>query len=1233
VEEIFVERVFTTRGYERDMNAVDERLTPHVEYSTLLAAYLDLPSETAYSEHLHVTVRRKIQCCLEKDKRSVADFSAYVGQPHVLKDSSRLRRQKCKLEIGFLVARLLAELGNQSAAEALFAMVSQEAKTTSPATPMSAVMGLLADNCRAVVLQNQGNLRSADSLLMKVQSPDPRIVALIHSTRETDELFEFHRHLWHKHLGTLQRRLLTQQERSFNFSVFRRSRDQLMAARDIYDTHFVQFSLGYLNYLYGDHDAAIACFDRCRELLGAKHFEEYYLVHIKRVLAKMKQNQEYSAWAKDFELYRAALGKAPNFKSRLNKLISDLIRRLLNRNYQPPQYRTYIGSREDLLCVRYDIMTILDYFCSRGMLDGSEVANATRTFTEISVNMDKRDMFLQKNSRIQPVDKALAISFDIRNSTQMDPEDANEVVIELGAAIQAHLAEGFDAVEYTGDGYLIIKSLAQDAIGNADVSEILAGVLQRARDVLNAMRHYPIGIGMSVGSATFFVGAATGEIQYFTGMVANGATRMCDQAKPSGIVLQKEGWPEQSIEDIRMLRLPLTFREITFEDKNGRKWEALASAETTQRQRFLRASRSTEKRLFVSFGDPCNRGCLYCINETIHGIHPRDACEMPKYDKIQALVAEVRKEVADNAQNLRYDDYLLSIGHLNEPLDERNRECTVAVTRTLLCDTGCTIQIATKESCRNIGRFLEALGNLPANLLKRVHILVSLSTIEFARQIEKRDPAQLKQDMAHLLELSTTHTIIPYVKPFLPGITDHDASLVEAIRCFKRVIVGYPYLSKSLMDELSRFCLEQSDLAPRSHGLPWSDCISRYYTSYKLQRVPDASLNAAEISHPGHVNVFRVTRAVRDALEAFQNRLPAEMEVFLSSPCASAALDNKTSYTAIGDPKTPNYRQLFCRGQDPAGTGCRNANCIYHREAATTMGPERVAVELIRRHDDAGIDNAHAIDHFIRVKAYARRIWGEETALEEYRKSERRDEFREALDLACMVHDLGDKKIQGVELRESKAHDLLQELKQLNYPLSDRVLRSVPRIVSRASFDDLVSQGTERHRDLDPDEKTLCMILEDADKIDAIGAIGAARCFSFRKNKGIFDPKETPRTFTGRQIVTGYSSSLIHFYEKLLVLFQLLNFAASKAIASNQHEYLLGFVQQFLDEYSIAYSADSGGDERLQRLKLLANQIATDQDCSKLKHPGCIYVELPLPTSGMRGAGEADDVTIARARS
>jgi uncharacterized protein len=95
-------------------------------------------------------------------------------------------------------------------------------------------------------------------------------------------------------------------------------------------------------------------------------------------------------------------------------------------------------------------------------------------------------------------------------------------------------------------------------------------------------------------------------------------------------------------------------------------------------------------------------------------------------------------------------------------------------------------------------------------------------------------------------------------------------------------------------------------------------------------------------------------------------------------------------------------------------------------------------------------------------------------------------------------------------------------------------------------------------------------IVQDADRIDALGAIGIARTFNYGgfKNRGLYDPKIAPNTkMTKEEYKNNEAPTLNHFYEKLLLLKDKMNTKTGRLIASERHLYMEGFLSQFYAEW------------------------------------------------------------------
>lgn len=164
-----------------------------------------------------------------------------------------------------------------------------------------------------------------------------------------------------------------------------------------------------------------------------------------------------------------------------------------------------------------------------------------------------------------------------------------------------------------------------------------------------------------------------------------------------------------------------------------------------------------------------------------------------------------------------------------------------------------------------------------------------------------------------------------------------------------------------------------------------------------------------------------------------------------------------------------------------------------------------------------------------------------------------------AVELAALLHDIDDAKFNGGD-ESAGARKAEEILRDLNAPAE--LIAAVSQLILHCSF-----KGGQK----DDKPSLELQILRDADRLDAIGAIGIARTFHYGgfKDQAIYDPSILVRQeMTVDEYRNGKSSTINHFYEKLLLLKDGMYTAKGQALALERHQFMEQFLTQFYKEWS-----------------------------------------------------------------
>ena len=161
--------------------------------------------------------------------------------------------------------------------------------------------------------------------------------------------------------------------------------------------------------------------------------------------------------------------------------------------------------------------------------------------------------------------------------------------------------------------------------------------------------------------------------------------------------------------------------------------------------------------------------------------------------------------------------------------------------------------------------------------------------------------------------------------------------------------------------------------------------------------------------------------------------------------------------------------------------------------------------------------------------------------------------------LGALLHDIADSKFHNGD--ETVGPKMAREFLE-NESVPESVIVHVIQIINNISFKGGNNEKTFSSIELD--------IVQDADRLDAIGAIGIARAFNYGgfKNRVLHNPQITPKlNMSKEEYKNSQTPTINHFYEKLLLLKDKMNTETGKEIAKERHQYMLGFLAQFYAEW------------------------------------------------------------------
>ena len=162
------------------------------------------------------------------------------------------------------------------------------------------------------------------------------------------------------------------------------------------------------------------------------------------------------------------------------------------------------------------------------------------------------------------------------------------------------------------------------------------------------------------------------------------------------------------------------------------------------------------------------------------------------------------------------------------------------------------------------------------------------------------------------------------------------------------------------------------------------------------------------------------------------------------------------------------------------------------------------------------------------------------------------------VELAALLHDIADWKAHS---GDSTAGPRAAEEWLHSLAVDREVIERVCHIIANISFKGAAVEQLPLTLE--------GQVVQDADRLDAMGAIGIARAFAYggAKGRAIYDPEVRPIEHSTPEAYLKGGTSVNHFYEKLLLLKDRMNTATGRAMAQNRHQFMEEYLQQFFAEW------------------------------------------------------------------